>query len=251
MKNDFLSSVIQRLIKEELKFYDKVQFKNIKDQKPDKVDKDRMAVEDTGLEKAKKEFLENVNLFVIKYNSKRLDAYPDEDFIDDLVVLGKFLKAKRKDIETNVELYKRRPTITVNDIVELLIGHIDTEHKNDEEPKEPTKTELNKTDPERAKEVKDVELMAEISMKNIKSRAKKLGYKALDKLSKKYSYGLYDDEKPYIWQKDKKKDVKDLDVLHESHRIQCANCGDSIEHEEYEDNPRIRCSNCGACDWIE
>lgn len=152
MKNvdKILSDAIHNIVTEELKHYDKIQFKHIKKQTPDKVEKDRKAVEDESNKSKKQKFLEELTDFVQKY---RMKTYTDEELIDALFVLGKFANAKKNTIKDNVEKYKRRSTITPVEVVELLIGKIVPEDK--EEVKPPTKTELKKNDPERAKEVKE------------------------------------------------------------------------------------------------
>lgn len=38
--------------------------------------------------------------------------------------------------------------------------------------------------------------------------------------------------------------------LNESQCYYCDDCGERLEHEEYEENPNQRCSNCGGHNWV-
>jgi len=46
------------------------------------------------------------------------------------------------------------------------------------------------------------------------------------------------------------KRFESFEKLNESTRYECETCGETLEQEEYEENPNAKCPNCGNSDWI-
>lgn len=138
-----LSNSIKQMIQEELKTYDKVQFKNIKkNDAPAKVAKERLATE-IEVDDKKTKFLEAITYFVKEYNHNKLS---DEVLSEKLVELGKHVKAKKDVIEVNISNWKKRPTTNAYEVAQLFqdCGSGDYVEKVE--------------DPEKAKKVKEATL---------------------------------------------------------------------------------------------
>ena len=174
---------LKNIIKEELKHYDKIQFKNIGKSKVDKVEKDKMA-EEIKVDDKKAKFLEDINNLVIEYNNTKLRDNPDE-FLKKLMEIGKYVKAKKDVIMVNLINHPYGRKVYAYDIAKMLQ---DCEGRKGKSETYEVPSADKKGDPEKAKEVKDASLEksnVKITMGNSeKASGKPKGIKVMGKNSK-------------------------------------------------------------------
>ena len=144
---------LKNIIKEELKHYDKAQFKNIGKSKADKVEKDKMA-EEIKVDDKKAKFLEDINNLVIEYNTTKLRDNPDE-FLKKLMEIGKYVKAKKDVIMVNLANHTYGRKVYAYDVAKMLQ---DCEGRKGKSETYEVPSADKKGDPEKAKEVKEASL---------------------------------------------------------------------------------------------
>lgn len=158
-KKAILTNAIKMMIQEELKHYDKLQNKHTqKEQKPEKVEKERMATEEK-VDDKKQKFIEAVTHFVNEYNTKHWCDCENEELVEELMEVGKIIGAKKAVVEKNVENYGKRPKIYAFEVASMFRAEDEqgiSADGEDVEKEELTKSEIKKVDPERAPEPKTI-----------------------------------------------------------------------------------------------